>query len=149
MSIRIATLADIREVRDLFLSLAHYYLNELSADLPEWFAKTLSVQSFSERFGDSGFKNYVFEEENQIVGYVALKNDGHLYHLFVSEQFQGKGIGRQLWQYAKGRCPSSRFSVRSSIFAVPVYKQFGFLEFDGVGTKDGISFQAMELGHEC
>lgn len=35
-------------------------------------------------------------------------------------------------------------SVRSSIYAVPVYKRFGFLESGPAGSKDGVSFEPME-----
>jgi predicted GNAT family N-acyltransferase len=43
---------------------------------------------------------------------------------------------------------SNRFTLRSSLYAVPIYKRFGFSESGPVGTKDGISFQPMELRRE-
>ncbi|MFY0665521.1 MAG: GNAT family N-acetyltransferase [Natronospirillum sp.] len=49
-----------------------------------------------------------------------------------------------LWAAAIQGFSASIFTVRSSLFAVPVYERFGFVASGPVGTKDGISFQPME-----
>ncbi|MCH8529481.1 MAG: GNAT family N-acetyltransferase [Saccharospirillum sp.] len=89
--------------------------------------------------------NLVYEVDGSIVGYLAIKGGSHLYHLFVSEAHQGKGIAKQLWMAAIEGSPVKCFTLRSSLYAVPVYKRFGFEESGPAGLKDGISFQPMEL----
>lgn len=149
MSIRVAAKRDVPQIADLVASLAHYYLNDPSNKLPAWFSETLSLSAFYSRISSSEYQNFVFDEAGVIAGYISLKGGTHLYHLFVLEKSQGKGVARLLWNHAKECSQSNSFSLRSSIYAVPVYRRFGFSESGPLGTKDGISFQPMELRHEC
>lgn len=149
MSIRIAKENDVSQIRNLVMSLSHYYLSDPSENLPAWFEDTLSTTAFNERITNTEYQNLVFEENETIVGYISIKNGSHVYHLFVSSAFQGKGIARLLWEHARKLTGSGSYSLRSSIYAVPVYQRFGFVESGPVGYKDGIVFQAMELSQEC
>lgn len=150
MSIRIATNEDVTQIVQLVSSLSHYYLNDSSNELPSWLSETLKANAFFERISSTEYINFVFEQSGMIVGYISLKGGSYLYHLFVSEKFQGNGIACQFWQHAKENSQANSYSLRSSIFAVPVYKRFGFTEIGPVGTKDGISFQEMKLRcNEC
>ena len=85
------------------------------------------------------------EKERGIIGYISLKGDSHLYHLFVSAEYQGQGIASKLWRYVLSQNTSQTYSLRSSLFAIPVYQKFGFKISGDVQSKDGIQFQAMEL----
>ena len=145
MSIRQATEADAIKLSRLVKSLAHFYLDEPESELPIWLSQTLTENAFSERLSSDSYTNFVYEKNNKIIGYISLKKPNHLYHLFVLEQFQGKGLSRLLWEHVKNSGQHSSFTLRSSIYAVPVYKRFGFCESGQVGTKDGVSFQPMEL----
>ncbi|WP_127556932.1 GNAT family N-acetyltransferase [Saccharospirillum alexandrii] len=144
MSIRAAINVDVPAVSSLVKALAHYYLDGSGETLPSWLEDTLTHEAFLARLSDADYLNLVFEVSGAIVGYISVKKPGHLYHLFVAEEFQGQGISRSLWEHVKRQSQCSRFSVRSSIHAVPVYKRFGFLESGPVGSRDGVSFQPME-----
>jgi GNAT superfamily N-acetyltransferase len=74
-----------------------------------------------------------------------MKGNSHLFHLFVSENHQRKGLSRSLWEFASSVCKSNVYKVRSSLYAIQVDRNFGFTESDVAGEKDGISFQPMEL----
>lgn len=74
-----------------------------------------------------------------------MKEASHLYHLFVSEVHQGNGIANALWQHIVKQNRVEKYTLRSSLYAVPVYKKWGFVETDTVREKDGIKFQAMAL----
>ena len=74
-----------------------------------------------------------------------MKRSSHLFHLFVSEKYQGKGLARELWGFASNVCVSNIYTLRSSLYAVPVYRKFGFIESGVAGEIDGIGFQPMEL----
>ena len=145
MAIRQASEADVVQISELVKSLAHYYLDELEAKLPAWLANTLTDQAFFTRITSSAYVNFVYEKQGVIIGYIAIKKPNHLYHLFVSEQFQGNGISRLLWEYVISNGQYSSFTLRSSIYAIPIYKKFGFIESGSIGKKDGVSFQPMEL----
>ena len=149
MNIRPALLKDAQPIRNLVLSLARYYLVDEATELPDWFVDTLNLASFEDRLLSPEFKNYVLEEHSRLVGYVSIRNDEHIYHLFVSEDYQGQGFSRQLWEYARKQSRAEKFWLRSSLHAVPIYKRFGFTESGDVGVRDGISFQPMHLEHQC
>jgi GNAT superfamily N-acetyltransferase len=149
MSIRPAIQTDVTQIAGLVKSLAHFYLDDPRAELPSWLNETLSDEAFTSRISSSKYLNFVFEEADSIVGYISIESPGHLYHLFVSEKFQGKGISRLLWEHARQNCHDTTFSLRSSLHAIPVYKQFGFSESGPVGTKDGVSFQPMRMQNKC
>lgn len=145
MSIRQATESDVTEISNLVTSLAHFYLDKPENELPTWLSQTLTEHAFSQRLSNSDFINFVYEQNSKIIGYISLKKPNHLYHLFVLEEFQGKGISRLLWEHLKNNVQCGYFTLRSSIYVVPVYKKFGFSELGEIGTKDGVSFQPMEL----
>lgn len=149
MNIRPALLKDAQPIRNLVLSLARFYLDDEAAELPDWFNDTLNLASFQDRLLSAEFKNYLLEDNAHLVGYVSIRNDDHIYHLFVAEDYQGRGLSRRLWEYAKEQSHAEKFWLRSSLHAVPVYKRFGFTESGEVGIRDGISFQPMRLEHHC
>ncbi|AJQ96163.1 acetyltransferase [Gynuella sunshinyii YC6258] len=145
MNMRKALLEDLEEIRNLVMSLTHFYLDDSSARLPDWFSETLTESAFAQRLTSSEFQNYVVEQDGLIVGYLSIKQGDYLYHLFVAEAFQGNGIARRLWLHARSQTSAKVFRLRSSIYAVPVYKRLGFEESGPLGTIEGISFQPMEL----
>lgn len=67
---------------------------------------------------------------------IALRGNSHDYHLFVAQAFQRKGLGRSLWrrvyQAALEAGNNWRFTVNSSVSAVPVYERLGFV---AIGSK--------------
>lgn len=145
MSIRQATVEDASSIKNLVSSLSHFYLEDENAVLPEWFSTTLSIAEFERRLSNKDFNNFVYSLDDVIIGYISLKDKSHLYHLFVAEHHQGEGIARQLWDYATSDTGVRVYTVRSSMFAIPVYQSFGFKASEVASSKDGIAFQAMTL----
>ena len=144
MSIRIAIKQDSEALSKLVISLAHFYQEKPSEPLPKWIMDTLQPSSFESRINHSGYLNLVYEESSEIKGYISIKDTSHLYHLFVHEELHGKGIARQLWLRARSHFPESHhYTLRSSLFAIPVYSKFGFYKTDSIAFKDGIGFQPM------
>jgi predicted GNAT family N-acyltransferase len=62
----------------------------------------------------------------------------------------GQGIASTLWDIAKEAAASDgntgRFTVNSSVNAVPIYERFGFVATGAVQVQNGIAFVPMELG---
>lgn len=145
MTIRKATSQDVSAIRDLVLSLAHVYLNPQTTASPDWFAMTLTDNEFISRINCDDYLNFVYESAGDVAGYISVKKSGYLYHLFVAQPHQGKGIARKLWQHTSGQCQARVYKLRSSLHAVPVYEKFGFKVSGVAEIKDGIEYQPMEL----
>ena len=90
----------------------------------------------------NGFRYHVAEFNNQVVGVIGIKNNNHLYHLFVSEAHHKKGIGRLLWAVARDACiaagNSETFIVNSSRYAQDFYKKLGFVAQSEPQERNGV-----------
>lgn len=102
-------------------------------------------------FFEAGHRYHVAEVEGQIVGVVGIRDNSHVHHLFVAEDFQRRGIARRLWTVAKGECLAAgnpgQFTVYSSRYALEVYRRLGFVEAGPPETKDDVT--AVPMKHEC
>ncbi len=143
MKIRSVQHSDSSQVAELVRGLSHYYLEHGVDELPDWLKSTLTDSAFAERISDSSYHNFVAEIDGEIVGYISLKGSIHLYHLFVLPKFHKQGIAKSLWRHCIETMDIENCSVRSSIYAVPVYTKFGFIASGETGYKDGIGFQPM------
>lgn len=145
MLIREAKNEDARDIRDLVLSLSHFYLEIDHQSLPDWFKNTLTIDEFEKRISrNNDFRNFVTEIDQEISAYLSIKNENHIFHLFVSEKHQNQGLATALWEHVKAITEQDKYTVRSSPFAIPVYECFGFKKTEALLSKDGLSFQAME-----
>jgi len=144
-AIRVADVDDAEAVAALVQSLSGYYLSPGATELPDWFAMSITPQAFVERFANDDFDSFVCVLDQEIVAYLSIKQRDHLYHLFVAETHQRKGMAKSLWQYATARLNIAQCMVRSSLFAVPIYERLGFSATEPVAFKDDIGFQVMRL----
>jgi len=46
-------------------------------------------------------QTFVYEEDNELKGFISIINNSFVGALFVSEEYQGKGIGKKLLNYCK------------------------------------------------
>lgn len=96
-----------------------------------------------------GYRYHVAEIEGSIVGVVAVRDDKHLYSLFVAQEHQRQGIASKLWGVAMEAClrngHTGEFTVNSSEYAQEVYKSLGFVAQEGPRIKNGVVFYPMSL----
>ena len=146
VSIRPASYADIPLLSQLVNGLSHYYLSDDSKNIPNWLQETLTETAFLARLDDKVYQHFVAEIEGKIVGFIAIKQPNHLYHLFVDENYHGYAIGKKLWQYAVKQLDLDNQTIilRASLFAVPFYQKLGFVATDNVMEKDGLNFLPMQ-----
>ena len=116
MIIRRAHTEDVKNIATLVMSLSHYYLPKqaLAEELPKWFLNSLTEEQFLQRMNSNEYSNYVYCIDDEIVGYIAMKESSHLYHLFVSESHQGKGIASAMMHAAFAEahsCPAEFFGL--------------------------------------
>ena len=149
LDIRKATPGDAERISKLVCELsAKYVVQEFTADGAEHLLASMNPDAIS-KYIHSGFEYHVAETDKQVVGVIAIRDNSHLYHLFVAEKYQRQGIAGKLWQVAMETCLSNgnpgEFTVNSSAYAVGVYEQWGFVAQSGPEEKDGVIYVPMKL----
>ena len=112
-------------------------------DLPEWSKESFSTANFEKRLSDTSYRHYCYVIQNQIAGYIAIKDKTHLYHLFVDEKYHRKGIAKKLWEFVRDNLEFDVMTTNSSICAIEVYKSFGFNLKDEMLVHKELKYQPM------
>lgn len=149
MRTRAAILTDSENISELISGLsAKFITGKFSSTGRAHLLSTMTPQAI-ENFIQSGYRYHVAEMDDKLVAVVAVKDDKHLYHLFVAEQYQRQGIAKKLWQLAMEECinneNTSEFTVNSSEYAQEVYERLGFVARSGPRVKEGVVFIPMSL----
>ena len=149
MQMRPATVGDASRISLLIRSLSGPFFVSPDGEGAELFLQSISESAVQGYVTAENFRYQVAEADDQFIGVVAVRDNSHLFHLFVTPAFQGRGVAHQLWHAAKGQAVragnAGRFTVNSSLRAVPVYERFGFVASGPSIAKHGISFQPMLL----
>lgn len=152
LHIRRAEDADASRISDLILGLVPYFTIHPDGQGAEVFLESVNTKGVQGFLQSAQFDYFIAEYQNQIAGVVALRDNSHLYHLFVAPQFHGLGFGRQLWQFlldfAKHKNTNQNLTsitVNSSINAVAMYRHFGFEPTSERQEMHGLAFVPMAL----
>jgi ribosomal protein S18 acetylase RimI-like enzyme len=143
--------ADIRAVGALLELLAReHIIHEFDAHARVLFL-TKNNENSIRQFVADGFRYHVAEVNGQIIGFVGVRGNKHLYHLFVANEFQRQGLGRHLWNVARAECLAAGnggyFTVNSSNNAVVVYEKLGFARTLPMQNDDGVFYTPMATKH--
>lgn len=108
------------------ITLSPYYHKK---KIIEFFVKKNNSSNLLQYFEDAQLFLVAYEIGNRrIIGGITLKKDT-IKRFFVDPSFQSKGVGKRLFQsvlrYAL-RNKLGKLRVCSTLYAVPVYKTFGF-----------------------
>jgi len=149
LKIRAASPGDSDGISSLLCNLAAKFItNEFSPEARHTLLSSMTPAAI-EQYIQSGYRYHVAVTDSQLVGVVAVRDNVHLFHLFVSEQYQRRGIATQLWNVAKTVCLNKgnpgEFTVNSSGFARGLYEKLGFISCSGPQEMDGIMFYPMKL----
>ncbi len=128
--LRDASVSDLVPITELIIECSkHYILPYFNEEGRHTYLESHSLDKMSERLKQ--FQYQVLEDDHAIIGVVGMRRPSHLYHLHVSKEFQGKGLGRRLWEAAKTRALKmdrlDEITVNSSSYAVPFYERLGFV----------------------
>jgi GNAT superfamily N-acetyltransferase len=149
MRVEAATVSDADEISALIVELSEPFFLSPSRDGAEPFLASVSAEAERGYLSAANFSYYVARSKSTLAGFVALRNNSHLFHLFVAKAFQGRHLASQLWATAKANALQAgnpgEFTVNSSLIAAPVYERFGFVREGEVQRMHGISFQPMRL----
>ena len=148
MLIRLADNDDAPAISDLIKPLAEEYIaNEFSPEGVRNLLSSMEPEAI-EGYFRSGYRYHVAEDDGRLAGVVGVRDNKHLYHLFVVEDYQGQGLARKLWAVAKEACLQAgnpgEFTVNSSRFALGMYRKFGFAGSGPLENKDGVVYYPMK-----
>jgi ribosomal protein S18 acetylase RimI-like enzyme len=154
VQIRAANIDDAAAMHRMTMALSAPLLQYPNQQMPPWLELSLSVDEFCNRIISYHYHYFVAVQEgenNDVIGFIAIKMDAqnptHLYHLFVDERHQSKGVASALWKNVKAQLSIKQCTVRSSKNAVGFYQTLGFEPSDdrALQAMNGVVFQAMML----
>lgn len=150
MNIRAATLTDIPEISALLTQLTQDFIAPTcTVEGAAILVNAMSMEAIASYFM-AGYQYHVaMSDSGQLAGVVAMKDNSHLYHLFVASHAQGQGVARMLWEHAKTQCLAQGnpgvFTVNSALNAQAVYLGFGFMPLGPERERGGIRDIPMQL----
>ena len=137
-----AELKDADRISQLILPLAMLHFKPIIS--------SFSAKSIAEYIVNSAFDYYIAEIQNSLCGLISLRDNKHVYHLFVAEKYQRQGIARALWEHVRFEAAQKGndgiFTVNSSMNAVEVYEHLGFHKLNYQQEKNGINYVPMQYG---
>ena len=149
MKIEPASIGDAQRISEMIQSLSPPFFLSPGGAGAESFLASISQAAIERYISADNFSYFVAEADGELVGVVAMRDQGHLYHLFVAQRFQGQGFARELWRFIKvhaiQRGHFGKFTVNSSLNAIPVYEAFGFNATGPKVEMNGVAFQPMQL----
>lgn len=147
MEFRAGAPADAEAIAGLIASFQSELTDDPSGAGAEHFLASVSLQAEREYLASERYRYLLAYSDSQLVGFIAIRDGSHLYHLFVERSHQCQGIARRLWERARRELRASErtesFTVNSSLSAVPVYQAFGFFPTGSIQREHGITFQPM------
>jgi GNAT superfamily N-acetyltransferase len=146
---RLATKDDAKSVSELILLFTGDFMVNPDGSGAEQFLQSISEQAETAYINDPRYHFVLAFADDQLAGLIAMRDLGHLFHLFVNPGFQGQGLAAELWRRARLHADEgghgNTYTVNSSLNAIPVYKRFGFTANGEVTVMHGISFLPMRL----
>jgi ribosomal protein S18 acetylase RimI-like enzyme len=140
-----------KEILDLVHScFDEFVARDCNDEGKKFFYQFLDLNEFRKRNLAETFTLTAKNVNGEIVGMIEVRNNGHICLLFVSKDYQQKGISKGLFGSAKKisiekNSDSVKMSVNSSIYAIDIYRKLGFKTVGNTKTINGISFVEMEL----
>ncbi len=139
--------ADAEAVSALIASFQRQLIDEPSGAAASQYTASVSAEAERAYLSSSRYEYTVAESTEGMVGFIALRDRTHLFHLFVDTRHHRHGVARRLWQFAKvnmlAGSMQQRVTVNSSLAAVRVYEAFGFIPAGDITRLHGISFLPM------
>ena len=152
LNIRPIAPSDIEPVADLLAALAtEFILGKFAPEAQQRFLANNNAAAIRDLIA-CGYRYHVAELNGEVAGFAGVRDNKHLYHLFVEKSAQQCGLGRRLWHFAKHDCLNNGhrgvFTVNASDNAVQFYERLGFLRDGVVQNANGVLYNRMQLQAE-
>lgn len=140
---------DASAVSALILSLQPYLTIAPDGAGAEEFLVTLQPDIIRRNLKAENYIYHLAFDGNVLAGVVAVRDNTHLFSLYVGSAWHGQGVGKRLWELARdaalARGNPGSFTVNSSSFAEAVYRRLGFVPTGPVAEMHGLRFIPMRL----
>ncbi|MBX3586454.1 MAG: GNAT family N-acetyltransferase [Ramlibacter sp.] len=142
--IRQALEADVSDIAELIYLTSVTCCFTPEQPCPDWYRESVQPSQIANLLKSEQMVWLVAAQEKSLAGVLAIGEKSHVKYFFVHHAYQKIGIGKQLWHAALGRgAPGNLLTVRSSLFAVPVYESLGFTATEPPKTFNGMHYQTM------
>ena len=128
--IRQGTTEDAPAISVLLKQSIPYVIEDMAQNGATRFLESFEESAVAERLCSSSYFHLLAVHSDHLLGFMALRDNRHLYHLFVRPEAHGKGIARELWSQLLAMAGPGPFTVNSSMFAVEAYRRLGFVQTD-------------------
>lgn len=149
MQLRSGTVNGAEAIADLIASFQPELTDNPDGSGAESYLDSVSSQAERVYLESPRYSYIIAEHGGAMLGFIALRDVSHVFHLFVALDYQRKGVARRLWHEAKALALKTstprQFTVNSSLRAVATYRAFGFEATGQVVSLHGISFMPMQL----
>lgn len=144
LEIRHAKEADAPDIAKLIYSTSFACCFTPEQPCPEWYKESVQPSQIANLLKSEQMIWLVAAQEQTFSGVLAVSNKSQVKYFFVHPAYQNLGIGKQLWHFAL-RCGAlgNSLTVRSSLFAVPVYERLGFIAIEPPKMFNGMHYQTM------
>ena len=146
---RKTTASDAEKISELIYSVMHLFLAEPDGKGAEHFLQMSTPAGIISFMAQPNINYLLGEEDGVFCGVVAVRNYSHLQHLYIVPAFQGRGVGRYLWETVRDQAViagnDGHFTVNASLNAIPFYERMAFESVGDVSLAGGLRFQPMKL----
>ncbi|RDZ28833.1 GNAT family N-acetyltransferase [Lysobacter silvisoli] len=121
---------------------------DCDADGARTLLDSMSVEATAQRLA-GGYRYFLAfaADGSTLLGVAAIREPQHLYHLFVADEAQGRGLSLALWEAVRADVYAAlgavEITVNASRRAVPVYRHLGFVADGPERAENGIPFTPM------
>ena len=144
LTIRLALEADAPTIAELIYLTSVACCVTPAQPCPKWYAESIQPSQIAKLVKSEKMVWLVAIQEQELAGVLAVADKSQVKYFFVHPAFQKLGVGKKLWKSATGLgAIGDSMTVRSSLFAVPVYARFGFKAIELPKTFDGMDYQTM------
>jgi N-acetylglutamate synthase-like GNAT family acetyltransferase len=150
MKLRDVRTEDLKPITNLIIKCSEQFiLPRFNEEGRQTYLLSHSLEAMRERLGQ--FQYQVLEQNGEIIGVVGMRRPSHLFHLHVASEYHGQGLGKHLWNAARARALQldrpDRFTVNSSIYAVPFYEKLGFVA-ENSEIRGGVEYVPMSMSEK-
>lgn len=149
IKLRPGTVDDAPAISALILSLQPYLTIEPDGSGAEEFLLSLSADIIRRNLQADNYSYQLAFDGEVLAGVAAVRDNTHLFSLYVGTDWHGQGIARRLWNLARdealARGNPGSFTVNSSAFAESLYRYLGFVPTGPLAEMHGIRFIPMRL----
>lgn len=150
--IRPATIADAPAIAALIDDLMPFLTLHPNGEGAEKFIENCKLAAIENYLSQARYHYQLAHIDGELAGVVAVRDNTHLFHLFVPRAMHRRGMARRLWQAARDTSlaggNTTGFTVNSSVYALPLYQSLGFIATGPKVEMDGIAFVPMRMALE-